>query len=428
MERALSARPRSLRQAPHLAILCIGGGSGEAGERRSWVRRGRAGPRPRSRVFGRPLLDEGNDAARRTARAGVPRRRPARRAPAARRRRERRGASPRTRRRARSAGRSRSTSSGRLIVGASRSRTISVGLGRVVGDVEPHGRQRVREVGRVLALGRRGAPAGRSRRAANSVGRRVVRRRQPPVGESCGAAQPGVGAPAADPDRRTRRPGRPGLQLDALGRVEAADERLVVGSPERPQRLHRLVETASTARRSRARPLSWSSGDEPGPTPTTTRPPESRSMAAIAFASGTGPRTTGSDTVVASVIEPESPITEASAVGPSSHGDAKTRWSLAASVVKPSACRPAGVVGQVVERVRVPAEVHQRQVCAVLHGPSSPSVMPDRGCGDRRQAGRAPNPDLVSPGGGASRRTAPDRRAAVRPRVPRSPTPRSHRR
>ena len=45
----------------------------------------------------------------------------------------------------------------------------------------------------------------------------------------------------------------------------------------------------------------------------------------MAFANCTGPRTTGSDTVVASVIDPESPITEASAVGPSSHGDAKTR-------------------------------------------------------------------------------------------------------
>ena len=45
----------------------------------------------------------------------------------------------------------------------------------------------------------------------------------------------------------------------------------------------------------------------------------------MAFANCTGPRTTGSDTVVASVIDPESPITEASAVGPSNHGDAKTR-------------------------------------------------------------------------------------------------------
>ena len=45
----------------------------------------------------------------------------------------------------------------------------------------------------------------------------------------------------------------------------------------------------------------------------------------MAFASCTGPRTTGRDTVVARVIDPESPITEANAVGPSSHGDAKTR-------------------------------------------------------------------------------------------------------
>ena len=40
--------------------------------------------------------------------------------------------------------------------------------------------------------------------------------------------------------------------------------------------------------------------------------------------------------MVASVIEPDASMTEASAVGPSSHGTAKTRWSLAASVVNPS--------------------------------------------------------------------------------------------
>ncbi len=50
---------------------------------------------------------------------------------------------------------------------------------------------------------------------------------------------------------------------------------------------------------------------------------------------GTGPRTTASATVVASVMVPESFIATASAVGPSSHGTEKTRWSLAQSVVNP---------------------------------------------------------------------------------------------
>ena len=46
--------------------------------------------------------------------------------------------------------------------------------------------------------------------------------------------------------------------------------------------------------------------------------------------------------LVASVIEPDAPITEARAVGPSNHGTAKTRWSFAASVTNPrSAARRA---------------------------------------------------------------------------------------
>jgi hypothetical protein len=47
-------------------------------------------------------------------------------------------------------------------------------------------------------------------------------------------------------------------------------------------------------------------------------------MAPNVLASGTGPRMTGSDTVVASVIVPEWPITAASAVGPSSQGTENT--------------------------------------------------------------------------------------------------------
>ena len=59
-------------------------------------------------------------------------------------------------------------------------------------------------------------------------------------------------------------------------------------------------------------------------------------MAARALATGTGPRTATSVTVVARVIWPEASMTAASAVGPSSHGTVKTRWSLAQSMSKPS--------------------------------------------------------------------------------------------
>jgi hypothetical protein len=59
-------------------------------------------------------------------------------------------------------------------------------------------------------------------------------------------------------------------------------------------------------------------------------------MAPSAFATGTGPRTTASVTVVARVILPECSIVAASAVGPSSHGTSKIRWSLAESTVNPN--------------------------------------------------------------------------------------------
>jgi hypothetical protein len=59
------------------------------------------------------------------------------------------------------------------------------------------------------------------------------------------------------------------------------------------------------------------------------------SMAASAFASGTGPRRTASDTVVARVSRPDRSIMLASAVGPSSHGVRKTKWSFAETAAKP---------------------------------------------------------------------------------------------
>jgi hypothetical protein len=59
------------------------------------------------------------------------------------------------------------------------------------------------------------------------------------------------------------------------------------------------------------------------------------SIAASALASGTGPRRTASDSVVARVSRPERSIMLASAVGPSSHAVWKTKWSFAETAAKP---------------------------------------------------------------------------------------------
>ena len=60
-------------------------------------------------------------------------------------------------------------------------------------------------------------------------------------------------------------------------------------------------------------------------------------MAASVFASWTGPRTTGRLTVVASVRSPDPGRTAASAVGPSSQGLRKSRWSFAQRWLYPKA-------------------------------------------------------------------------------------------
>ncbi len=72
-------------------------------------------------------------------------------------------------------------------------------------------------------------------------------------------------------------------------------------------------------------------------------------MAVIALASCTGPRTTGNDTVVARVIDPESPTTAARAVGPSSHGDRKNEMIVGGECVEAELRRPPGVTGEVGE-------------------------------------------------------------------------------
>jgi hypothetical protein len=73
--------------------------------------------------------------------------------------------------------------------------------------------------------------------------------------------------------------------------------------------------------------------DDPGATPRTRRPPDSRFKAAAVRARTTGPRTTGRATVVATVRSPARSSTLARATRPSSHGRWKTRWSLAVTAL-----------------------------------------------------------------------------------------------
>jgi hypothetical protein len=67
----------------------------------------------------------------------------------------------------------------------------------------------------------------------------------------------------------------------------------------------------------------------------TSRPSERTSIAASILANGTGPLSVASETVVASPISPERSIMLASAVGPSSQGVWKTRWSFAETAANP---------------------------------------------------------------------------------------------
>jgi hypothetical protein len=60
------------------------------------------------------------------------------------------------------------------------------------------------------------------------------------------------------------------------------------------------------------------------------------SIAAAAFASAAGPRTTGSETVVANPMSPLRSTMLASATMQSSHGLSKTRWSFALMKSYPS--------------------------------------------------------------------------------------------
>ena len=99
----------------------------------------------------------------------------------------------------------------RLPAGGSPARAVAhdpLGLLPIVGDVEPHRRQRWGTRPRHASSSAR-RPCSFAHASANAAGV-VVGRRQPAVAEAGGAPEPGVGAPAAQPDRNARRSSRPG--------------------------------------------------------------------------------------------------------------------------------------------------------------------------------------------------------------------------
>ena len=108
------------------------------------------------------------------------------------------------------------------------------------------------------------------------------------------------------------------------------------------------------------------------------RPPEIRSIAASVFASGTGPRRTASETVVARAMSPERSIMLASAVGPSSQGVWKTKWSFAQQRGEPALPRRVDRAAKAFLRKRLLAELHQRQMDAQLHRAMLPGAYSSR--------------------------------------------------
>ena len=78
-------------------------------------------------------------------------------------------------------------------------------------------------------------------------------------------------------------------------------------------------------------------------------------------------------------MAPVCSITETRATGPSSHGTEKTKWSLTDNTKKPSCAASLRVLDEVLPRVRMTAEVHQRKGDSEIHnfqasGPGDRSV------------------------------------------------------
>ena len=121
----------------------------------------------------------------------------------------------------------------------------------------------------------------------------------------------------------------------------ATDEALVA-APQRTESRYGFVQAAPALRERNANGGvvgGRRAGADRHHEPTTTEKDEGGER----LASTTGPRTTGSATVVASVSPSASERTAAKAVAPSSHGTSNSRWSLAASIEKPHSTARFGV-------------------------------------------------------------------------------------
>lgn len=180
----------------------------------------------------------------------------------------------------------------------------------VLGDPGPHRRHR----GRQFA-----APSLRQRLpqegpvGAKPPGIRVIRRREPAVTEAGDPAQARRRAPAPYPQRDPLAPDRARSQPSVgswltVEHVSQESDVVVKAAPP-------VLEDDARRRKVGCR--------RAGSDPRDHAPPKSTSRAVSALASGSGPRTTGSATVVASSREPDSFATAVRAVRPSSQGREK---------------------------------------------------------------------------------------------------------
>ena len=153
--------------------------------------------------------------------------------------------------------------------------------------------------------------------------RRVVRRREPAVGDRGHGREAAVGAPAAEPHlgRGIAHGGQ-----RARGSVERAPGRGLTPD-QRAHHRHRLVEARPPLREGDADRVVVRLA-RPGAEPADHAAAGQDASELRVFATTTGWRTTGSAMLVARAIAPASPATAASAVGPSSHGAARRggRW------------------------------------------------------------------------------------------------------
>ena len=147
-----------------------------------------------------------------------------------------------------------------------------VGFGDVVGDVEPHGRERVREGVAVLALG--GKELLKPSPGDSEFCRcGVVGRRQPAVGETGHPPQPGLGAPAAKSrsvDRSAVLDGAPtrSPRSSRTGRRTVHRRRATTPAAHRSPR-----RSVATVPRNRGRPRRSRPPTSPDPRPPAADPP-----------------------------------------------------------------------------------------------------------------------------------------------------------